>query len=174
MEQPAEAQEPTQDDVAAFLEVFLKTADLTAITMKIIRTRVKEELQAEQGKHYEKAWMMAEVDRIMRARQAAEAAEAAEAANTEPGAEAAAADSAEPEATAPAEPAAAASVAPPRPGYAPGTVLWAKMRGYPYWPALVWAEKANKKADYLREGGWHFVKFFGARTGLAWRMAALH
>ncbi|MEC8582914.1 MAG: PWWP domain-containing protein, partial [Pseudomonadota bacterium] len=40
-----------------------------------------------------------------------------------------------------------------------GTVLWAKMQGYPYWPAIVETEKVPNRQ--MRVAGWSFVRFFG-------------
>jgi len=39
-------------------------------------------------------------------------------------------------------------------------VLWAKLQGYPYWPAIIYPEKRGPQR-IMREGGYTFVRFFG-------------
>ena len=161
---------PTQSEIEAFLAEMMKTTDVSTITLKVVKGKLKEELNAEAGTHYEKDWLKGHVARLVQASapadDAAAAAEAPPVDDTAPPVADAAdeeaapnADAEMPEAAAPVE--AAEADEPAKPAYPVGTVLWAKMRGYPYWPSMVWPQKQSKQSKYLSAGGWHFVRFFG-------------
>ena len=55
---------PTLESITSFLNRYIKTADLQTVTIKNIRQMLSTELGAEQGTHYEKAWLKESVDQI--------------------------------------------------------------------------------------------------------------
>lgn len=166
---------PTQEDILAFLSRLLERTDLDTITLKHIRTRLKYELHAESGIHYEKAWLNAEVQHMLRAsvqpvveqnaptakpNPSTELVEALASSAAPTAVEAAPAVEPNPEEFTPLE--AGEPDDPEHPAYAVGTVMWAKMPGYPYWPSMVVPPARQSKHDRkMTTAGWHFVKFFG-------------
>jgi len=54
-------------------------------------------------------------------------------------------------------------------GYPTGSLVWAKMKGYPPWPAIVVPDPASGKSRELRKGGnYHHVLFLEYRNEVAW------
>ena len=60
--------EPTLDGITSFLTEYLHTADLATCTVKVIKAVLTTEMGAEVGRHYEKAWLKTEIDRLVRER----------------------------------------------------------------------------------------------------------
>ena len=67
----------TQQEVADYVSNFIQTADLATVTIKVIKTKLADDLKAENGVHYDKDWLKQEVTRCLAARTAAVADEAA-------------------------------------------------------------------------------------------------
>ena len=98
-----------------------------------------QKIDAEAGRDYDKSWLKAQVDEIMAAHRTS----------------CAGGPSGEPEpATAPKQP-----VNPDSPGL--GTVLWAKLPTYPFWPAMVVHPNKRQRAASGSGAGMVFVRFFG-------------
>ena len=158
---------PSQDDIAGFLDTFVASSDINELTMKKVKTALEEKLGAVAKTHYDKAWLTEKLTALIQAKQAAtstaDGADAADAAAAEPAPE----ESAKPPEEAAAAAAADDAAAAPVEMYPVGTVLWAKLQGFPAWPSMIWPAqqsggKKHKKNDkYLTAGGFHFVKFFG-------------
>lgn len=54
-------------------------------------------------------------------------------------------------------------------GYPTGSLVWAKMKGYPPWPAIVVPDPASGNSRELRKGGnYHHVLFLEYRNEVAW------
>ena len=53
-------------DITVYLHTVVNAVDLTTCTIKEIRTMLESGMGAELGRHYEKAWLNAEVDRIVK------------------------------------------------------------------------------------------------------------
>ena len=151
---------PTLDEIAAFAEETVRKSDLDTLSVKAIIKLIAEKLGAEKGRDYEKSWLTGQIDRVLSLVRA----------------EAAAAAAAPPPAPAPPpEPAPAPApepAAPPKPkgpivmtcAHKPGTPVWAKMEGFPYWPGRVEKPKARLVTDDDRKllaAGHAFVRFFG-------------
>ena len=57
--------------VSMYVARLLEATDLTTMTLKGIRARLADDLQAEAGKHYDKTWLQDEVKRLLSLRQEA-------------------------------------------------------------------------------------------------------
>ena len=55
--------------VSMYVARLLEATDLTTMTLKGIRARLADDLQAEAGKHYDKTWLQDEVKRLLSLRQ---------------------------------------------------------------------------------------------------------
>ena len=148
---PAAAEAPADDarlasdnhprlaEIRACIEDLIETADHSVLTVKGVRAHVLQKIDAEAGRDYDKSWLKAQVDEIMAAHRTS----------------CAGGPSGEPEpATAPKQP-----VVPDSPGL--GTVLWAKLPTYPFWPAMVVHPNKRQRAASGSGAGMVFVKFFG-------------
>ena len=148
---PAAAEAPADDarlasdnhprlaEIRACIEDLIETADHSVLTVKGVRAHVLQKIDAEAGRDYDKSWLKAQVDEIMAAHRTS----------------CAGVPSGEPEpATAPKQP-----VVPDSPGL--GTVLWAKLPTYPFWPAMVVHPNKRQRAASGSGAGMVFVRFFG-------------
>ena len=116
------------------------------MTMKTIKAALTEK-GWEAGEHYEKDWLKAKVPELMQAKMAEDEAVAKMV-----------------KAAAKADKAAAAAPPPPTGAaakYPVGTVLWAKMTGFPFWPAMVYPAAKSKAHAQLAANGEVYVQFFG-------------
>ena len=142
---PASAPAIDQETIRSFVEDLVKTADLQTLTVKGIREALSKDLGAQLGRDYEKTWLRTQVDSLLeKARMAAEAPKP------------------EPAAAAPSDAGGTFRL---------GTVLWAKLQGYPFWPGMV--VKPPKKLG-KNSAPSVCVRFFGTHdhafceTLLAW------
>ena len=130
---------PRLAEIRACIEDLIQTADHSVLTVKGVRAHVLQKIDAEAGRDYDKSWLKAQVDEIMAAHRTS----------------CAGGPSGEPEpATAPKQP-----VVPDSPGL--GTVLWAKLPTYPFWPAMVVHPNKRQRAASGSGAGMVFVRFFG-------------
>ena len=131
--------QPRLAEIRACIEDLIETADHSVLTVKGVRAHVLQKIDAEAGRDYDKSWLKAQVDEIMAAHRTS----------------CAGGPSGEPEpATAPKQP-----VIPDSPGL--GTVLWAKLPTYPFWPAMVVHPNKRQRAASGSGAGMVFVRFFG-------------
>ena len=131
--------QPRLAEIKACIEDLIQTADHNVLTVKGVRAHVLQKIDAEAGRDYDKSWLKAQVDEIMAAHRTS----------------CAGGPSGEPEpATAPKQP-----VVPDSPGL--GTVLWAKLPTYPFWPAMVVHPNKRQRAASGSGAGMVFVRFFG-------------
>ena len=130
---------PRLAEIRACIEDLIETADHSVLTVKGVRAHVLQKIDAQAGRDYDKSWLKAQVDEIMAAHRTS----------------CAGGPSGEPEpATAPKQP-----VVPDSPGL--GTVVWAKLPTYPFWPAMVVHPNKRQRAASGSGAGMVFVRFFG-------------
>ncbi|KAL1525215.1 hypothetical protein AB1Y20_020082 [Prymnesium parvum] len=181
-------------EILAFLSKLLEGADLASLSIKYIRAKLEEDIDAKAGRDYERAWLRSTVDELLariapapdsthadapaaslQLERAPKEDKPLEAVDTEETPTAVPAEEAKPnhgEVARPAESEAAGEegggrVVKKAPSlkqkYPDGTVIWAKMPSYPYWPSMVWRpEKKNKEAIQCIANGEVFVRFFGS------------
>ena len=143
-EAPASDNQPRLAEIRACIEDLIQQGDHGVLTVKGVRAHVLQKVGAEAGRDYDKAWLKAQVDEII----------------DEIRTSSAGGPSGKPEpATAPKQPIGAPTANPDSPGL--GTVLWAKLQSYPFWPAMVVHPNKRQRAATGSGAGMVFVKFFG-------------
>ena len=162
---------PRLPEIRTLIEELVKTTDHTELTIKGIRAQLKERIDAEDKRDYDKGWLRTQVDECLAAERADTAAASTPEAAPEPAAAESEADAARaepppPKKKAAPKKAAPKKAAPPDPDsqvakFGLGTVLWAKLQGYPFWPAMVIKPNVTqRKKAGGGGGGMVFVKFF--------------
>ena len=138
--------QPRLAQIRACIEDLIQTTDHSVLTVKGIRAHVQQDIDAEAGRDYDKAWLKAQVDELLAAQRAPCAGGSS---GEQPGGD----PDGDPVGVNPDSQVTTFGL---------GTVVWAKLQGYPYWPGMVIQPNPRQRAaPGSSQPGMVFVKFFG-------------